>query len=487
MKNIFGISLFFLIVNTFLFADSLSYKVTGEFVKSLTADRIELSKFVLPEELKISERLGITYKGVDNKFLISNDIDSSIRKRINENNLNFTYKIEKLDKNYSKLIFTIPSLKIAKGYYFKDSHLISPPFYFARDWENKESKFFIFHVSDPALFNHYAEERLDNFVYKICKILNLSDDQVKKLEKNKIHYYLCRDGSEVKKLTGYDARGLYYLPYDYIISTFNCHYHEILHLLMNYKLEKLSLYTLPLLQEGFAVAFGGRGGKEPDVILEMGAFLAGNNFLNYNSLLSREDFSQYDATMTYPVAGLYNKFLINKLGIHKYISLYKKYSGNERDIDRLKINPDDLPSIEKWREYVDSSENYNSIKLSIPESNNFKEIETRKNHFIISENSSYYLFRIRDTLLLGSPQKNGIYQSKLFHEIFPFKRYNNEEFAVIADSNEISVYNFYSNNLIAKYVRSFSLLNKKVPQIDNFYQFLIEKKIFDKLLNKIIY
>ncbi|MGB8320657.1 MAG: hypothetical protein WCE54_21170, partial [Ignavibacteriaceae bacterium] len=367
------------------------------------------------------------------------------------------------------------------------SYLVSSPFYFGRKWLKEESKFFIFHISNPLLFNHYAEEKLDNFVDKICNVLKLSNDRVEKLKDNKIHYYLCSDTGEIKSFTGYEARGLYYLPYDYIISTFNCHYHEILHLLINYKLKTLSLYTLPLLQEGFAVAFGGRGGKEPDVILEMGAFLATSNFLNYNFLLSKQDFNHYDATMTYPLAGLYNKFLIDKLGIDKYINLYKKYSGTETKIEKLKIIPDDLPPAEEWVHYLKNYSDSNSIKIGIPVSKTFKEIDKVKNIFTISENQSYYLFLIKDTLLLSPAETMNNYRSKLFHELLPDKIYNGEEYAVIADSNEISVYNFYSNNLIAKYVRSFTWLNKKVPHINNLYQFLIEKNIFDKPLNEMIF
>lgn len=316
-------SFLFLILSTLTIisnssGDTFSNDSAAGFINALLKDRSNLNNFILPEELSISRRLGIEYTGVDNKCLISNDINSSLREEINSKKLSFTYKLEKLNDDYSKLFFSIPSRKIIKEYYFKDSYLISPPYYLAGNWKKEKSKFFIFHISAPSSFNQFAEKRLDNFVDKICKVLSLNDDQIKKLEENKIHYYLCRDGNEIKKLTGYDARGLYYLPYDYIVSTFNCHYHEILHLLTNYKLGKIPLYTLPLLQEGFAVAFGGRGGKEPDVILEMGAFLANNNFLNYNSLLSKKDFNQYDATMTYPLAGLYNKFLIKALGINKY-------------------------------------------------------------------------------------------------------------------------------------------------------------------------
>ncbi|MFZ0453445.1 MAG: hypothetical protein WAM24_06800, partial [Ignavibacteriaceae bacterium] len=429
----------------------------------------------------------IEYSGIDNKCLISNDIAPSLRKKISNKELSFTYKIEKLNDDYTKLIFSIPSTKFVREFYFKGSYLVSSPFYFGRKWLKEESKFFIFHISNPLLFNHYAEEKLDNFVDKICNVLKLSNDRVEKLKDNKIHYYLCSDTGEIKSFTGYEARGLYYLPYDYIISTFNCHYHEILHLLINYKLKTLSLYTLPLLQEGFAVAFGGRGGKEPDVILEMGAFLATSNFLNYNFLLDKQDFNHYDATMTYPLAGLYNKFLIDKLGIDKYINLYKKYSGTETKIEKLKIIPDDLPPAEEWGHYLKNYSDSNSIKTGIPVSKTFKEIGKVKNIFTISENQSYYLFLIKDTLLLSPAETMNNYRSKLFHELLPDKIYNGEEYAVIADSNEISVYNFYSNNLIAKYVRSFTWLNKKVPHINNLYQFLIEKNIFDKPLNEMIF
>jgi len=444
-----------------------------------------LHKFVLPEEFKLSKRLGISYTGLDNKFLISNDIDTFIRKEINENNLKFTYKIENLDSNYSKIIFTVPSKNFSREYYFKDSSLISQPYYYARNWKQIKSKFFIFHASDPGLFNGYSENKLDNFVENILIILKCSDKQINKLKENKINYYLCKDDNEIKMLTNYDARGLYYLPYDYIITTYNCHYHEILHLLINYKLQTIPLYTLPLLQEGFAVAFGGRGGKEPDVILEMGSFLEKNNFLDYNSLLSKQDFFQADVSLSYPAAGLYNKFLLSELGIDKYLILYRKYSGVETEIDNFIISLNDLPPENKWKSFLNNYSDSNAIKININGSANYKEIAENKSHFIISENSDYYRFQIKDTLLVSANKKINNYKSKLFGELYPGKKYQFEKYAIIADSNEVSVYNLYSNNLIAKYVRSFSSQNKKVSRINNLHQFLIRKKIFDESLGEL--
>ena len=111
--------------------DTFSNDSAAGFINALLKDRNNLNNFILPEELSISRRLGIEYTGVDNKCLISNDIDSSLREEINSKKLSFTYKLEKLNDDYSKLFFSIPSRKIIKEYYFKDSYLISPPYYLA--------------------------------------------------------------------------------------------------------------------------------------------------------------------------------------------------------------------------------------------------------------------------------------------------------------------------------------------------------------------
>ncbi|MGB8318160.1 MAG: hypothetical protein WCE54_08545, partial [Ignavibacteriaceae bacterium] len=157
MKSFLFLILFPLIT-TNLFGDSLSNNTAAKFINSLIRDRDQLNNFILPEELNISGRLGIEYSGIDNKCLISNDIAPSLRKKISNKELSFTYKIEKLNDDYTKLVFSIPSIKFVREFYFKGSYLISSPFYFGRKWRKEESKFFISHISNPLLFNHYAEE-----------------------------------------------------------------------------------------------------------------------------------------------------------------------------------------------------------------------------------------------------------------------------------------------------------------------------------------
>ncbi len=159
----------------------------------------------------------------------------------------------------------------------------------------------------------------------MVKLLQINKDRVNLLQKEKINYILCKDENEIKTISGFDTRGIYILAYDEVITTFNTHYHELSHLLMNFKLQNLPLYTLPFFQEGFAVAVGGRGGIGRNILLNIGYFLEKSNYLKFNSILSKKDFVSENASMAYPAAGLYNYFLISNYGINSYIKLYLKY------------------------------------------------------------------------------------------------------------------------------------------------------------------
>ena len=186
----------------------------------------------------------------------------------------------------------------------------------------------------------------------MIKLLQISDDRMNLLQKEKINYILCKDQNEIKKISGFDTRGIYILAYDEVITTFNTHYHELSHLLMNFKLQNLPLYTLPFFQEGFAVAVGGRGGIGRNILLNIGYFLEKSGYLKFNAILSKEDFMSENASMTYPAAGLYNYFLISNYGINSYINLYLKYSGTSKQVNEFIASKIFLPPVETYKKFL---------------------------------------------------------------------------------------------------------------------------------------
>jgi len=227
-------------------SQTLTNERAAQFINAMINNSDSLENFVLPEELAISKRLGISYEGIKNKFLISYEIPQQIIEEIKNNKVDYSLNINQLDDEFSLLHFEIKQM----SYYFKNSYLISPPYFFYKDWQKIESEHFIFYISNPINFNQYSINRLEEFISDIFSVLNYTEQEIQLLKKEKIIYILCNDEDEIKVLTGYKARGMFNLAYDYVITTFNCHYHELLHLLMNYKLKNIPLYTHPVAEFG---------------------------------------------------------------------------------------------------------------------------------------------------------------------------------------------------------------------------------------------
>ncbi len=451
-----------------LFINAIEQSVADSFIKAFIAGDA-ITEFVDKNQLEISNRLGIKYQNVKNKFLISYDISDDVKKLIRNKKLAYRVKIKNLEEDYDKIIFSIPKIKYQREFFFKGNYYISPIAFYTRDWQKISSKHFIFVVSNPELFNGFCIENMEKFFDEVAKVLKFDEKQLKILEKKKIFYYLCENDEEIKLLTGYQTRGIYNIADDALITTFNSHYHELMHLLINFKLGSLPLYTQPFFQEGFAVALGGRGGKETNVILDLGYYLYKSDFIDYHQLLSKADFYNFDASISYPASGLYNRFLINFLGIDDYLGLYLKYSADSKNVDKMKIALSDLANEEKWKEFLNSYKpSVDVVKFPA----NIRLIYQDGVNKIFQDNKRYY-FMVKDTLFIRADIPKENYISKKFREIFKDRKYKGEKYLIIASKEEISIYNLFTNNLIASYISAFS--NATVPQKNGLYLFSVKK------------
>jgi hypothetical protein len=186
-----------------------------------------------------------------------------------------------------------------------------------------------------------------------------------------------------------------------------------------------------------------------------------------------------DASISYSVSGIYTTFLIKQLGIKKYLDLYKKYSASLdlKLIDQIDVS--ELPDEKEWNEFVDSLIDKNPVRVFEEKDSEF-DLITKQDGFEVYENEIEYLFRVKDTLLISPEEKIAGYQSKIFKEQLPKRKYNSEKYLILANQNEVSLYNLYSNNLIGKYVASFSLPTKIVKNRDGLYEFVVKKDLFDE-------
>jgi hypothetical protein len=319
-------------------------RVFNEYLQALVAEDWEKAeKYWLPEEIRTSKRLDITYTSIKVKYDCASPLISSLEGiRNNEVKVTVTETIYHDDWAQMAVKLATDNDSVKVFYYITESEgewrLASPLLVHTRDWKKYDTRYFTVHYSDESLINQHALEELDGFTVSIGRYLELSPLQMERLEEEKIDYYLCTE-EEIKKLTGFYTHGMTNLQFDAIISRHLPHYHEMVHLLINYALKELPLYTLPCLQEGIAVCLGGRWRKSPGVIFQLGHFTLAQRIYRLPDVLTYEGFHEKvnNPDFSYPLSGIFVKFLIERFGIERFKSLYRNLSGTEAKVRSFSV------------------------------------------------------------------------------------------------------------------------------------------------------
>ncbi|MBZ0202637.1 MAG: hypothetical protein K8I03_06445 [Ignavibacteria bacterium] len=456
-----------------------SQSVSNKFIDALIYGKPEIIDYVNKKELANSQRLGIQYNGVKNKFHIGNDIPEEIKAGIKNGKYKYEITEKPLEDFYTEVTFKVPDANYSKVFYFNDGFVTSST-YISRNWEKIESKYFSFSIQEPKYFNDYCTKRLDQFVDMVADTLGFTISEKRILEKEKIGYVFCSDENEVKNITGFSAKGMAMLGTDEVVSSYQTNFHEVAHILINFKLKNLGLYTLPFFMEGFAVAMGGRGGMAPRVVTDLGYYLQKTGFLTYDSILTNDAFYSQDANMTYAVSGLYNSFLLSELGGEKYLEMYKKMNGDLEFVRALNDCINFLPKEDKYSEYLNDYSNDKIIYVN--------PVDTVKPIFMLrgingtfAVTDDYIKFFVVNKYKIGFPdlKLNPEYSSRKYFELFGEGNYDSYKYMIFSAHDNISVYDLYNDELIFSYDKGLSIRPVDFPSYEGFYMFFLRKKIFD--------
>lgn len=446
-----------------------------QFIQALISSGGNPEAHIDSTALTVANRLGIQYQGAPVKFLIQYDLDPSIKRALRAGDLARELEIEPLADGYSQLKILVPSREYEQTFYFRGKQLSSPADYYTRHWQQTESKYFHFRISDSSDFNSYAAGLLDAFTDSLINRLQYSGEKRELLQKKKIIYLLCHNTDEMKDITSFESRGIYLLANDYIVSTFNNHQHEVAHLLINFKLQKLPLYTHPLFQEGFACAMGGRGGKSPQVINEIGAFLQQSGFLKYSEIISLQQFQDNNPSLSYPLSGIFNRFLLDSWPLKKYLAFYRKHSGTNTRHRGRTLTLSQLPDSSEFMNYL--SEFNQTAQVTFPEIPDAQPILSG-DWGKIWESESNYIFRLKGGIRLTPPTPFKHFNSQEFAEIFPDTPYRNEQYLLEMTADEVKLFNLYSATLDAFYSNGLSTEIRQIKNTDDMFEFAISKDIF---------
>ncbi|PWB74774.1 hypothetical protein C3F09_03540 [candidate division GN15 bacterium] len=359
----------------------------------------------------------------------------------------------------------------ANGYY----SLIYPEDFYGRSWPVVETKYFRIHAQPGvrALLNPVIIEEADRFIERMADSLKLTKDRLAEIEKAKIEYFFCESEETVKAITGQTTKGMLDLASNDIISTDFPHYHELVHLLVNIKLKDLPLTTLPLLREGIAVRYGGRWGKRVTALMDLGIYLYREKLVELDSIVTVPGFqSSASADIAYPVAGLFASWIIDRSGLQGFFDLYRKFSRSDGSLDTLNhlelrrmlaegLKLPDWAAVQAgFAAYLDSEATRVAVARPGVIADGKELIHTDR--ITVRQDKDWLSFEFspdpssevtEGNLLFGKDQRLVNARSPLFDEQYqqgyPFDGFR---YGVRIDQNEAGLYDYATNELVAKYI-----------------------------------
>ncbi len=455
-------------------ASPLTADRANAFLQCLLEHPESADAFVCEQDLAIANRLGIDYPEAPSKALISWDIPASQRDGLNLDEMTSRLSIRELDGRHSLLELAPIDDSIEKRWIFRDGKLSSSILYRIRDWKQVDSAHFRFLISDDSTFHPANIDALESFLMETASLLGFSDAEMDRLAKEKIYYCFCSSEEEIRELTGFVARGMYILSHDIIVSTYSAHLHELAHLLVNYKLRRPHLYTHPFLLEGFAVAVGGRGGKMPSILGQLGLFLHRSGWVSVDDLLDTQGFRMENASLSYPASALYNRFLLESLGAAAYLDLYRRFGGGESTALHLEIPKSELPPAEEWRRFL--AEQGDECPIGPGAEGLGGATEPIVFHPL--PDGEHFGFAVPALTLIPGSKGSAECGSFLYEELVDGHPYHGERFLIRASAEEIGIYDLFTNTMIAHYSLAFTEKAEAIPTLNGRYLFHVDSSLF---------
>lgn len=340
-------------------------------------------------------------------------------------------------------------------------------------WTRIDTEYLDVCTDDPRRVSDAALRRLDDFVREACDRLGVSAERIEHLRRQKLGYYLC-DETTVEELAGAPTRGVALLPIDAVVTSEPCHLHELAHLLINYALRETPLYTLPVLQEGGAVALGGRWGRDALAMQGLGRFSLDSGLVTLEQLLPLESFHSLGADWTYAPSGVLVAYLLDELGGERFLDLYRLLSGDYAELARLTEGEirgrlcvgagRDWPELEReLGGYVAALSCGGITPVAAPEGEVEFQVAAGECVFTATREGPWWYGSIsgwdgasrRAVLFTSTDAGAGPRDSRLYAEQFGDRPYSGESFALVLAPGEVGLYDFRTDLLIAKYVEGF--------------------------------
>jgi hypothetical protein len=454
----------------------------NEYFELISAENFDIAGDMwTPEALERSSRFGISYSDIPLRV----DCNSPIIRyydKLQSRLMSPIRKCETLEEDawYQVEYSDILGSALLKHNYFVQKRgdwfwLSYSQDFYASEWPVTESRYFRVHAHPEVqkFLNDAVLAEADNFVEKTARRLGMDEATRDLIARDKIEYFYCASDTVVEQITGFLVKGTLDLASNDVISADFPHLHELTHLLVNIRLSELPLYSMPVTREGVAVYLGGRWGKHTSVLMDLAIFLYQQELVVFDSILTMAGFQTASgADIVYPVTGMFCGYLIDRLDVEGFLELYRKLSGKfeylngmaTSDIQNIIL---DATGMNDWSDLKVGFDTYvegylvNEV-VAQPGAGETSRVLVENDRVTVGDSGDWISFVFtalpEDTLCQGNllfdkiglfdGQSSSLYDSQYGSDI-PFEGYR---YGVRYDQNEIGLYDYATNLLVAKYI-----------------------------------
>ena len=208
--------------------------------------------------------------------------------------------------------------------------------------------------------------------------------------------------------------------------------------------------------------------------MDLAQFLVLGDVLQWRELLSRDGFNGQDASLAYPVAGLYNLFLLEHLGSEAYLELYRRYNvPAEADGWRATVSAEDLPPEYAWQKFLENRRQFEGVRLELPPGAG--EPVALGTGWTVWDCGAEWAFSLTDSLHISVRAGTGAGN----HTIFGSPDSAGVGYLITADSDEIRLICLETGNLTANFACPLSVQEAVVPEKDGAFCFRLAKNLFE--------
>lgn len=485
-------------------------RADGQDVKALMSTYIDAlidedyegaAQFWHPQYMETCNRLGITYRDIPYKYDCMSPLLQNMAV-IRDGSASWTTTQTMLGPQHHKIILKIhtPESTVSYDYFFLNdstgTHLIPRFWLHLNNLNIVKTRYFDVFYRNESQINDFALFDLDQYIELTLMKLGASKEMLEALKERRMEIYLAETENEVSELLGFSSRGMFFAPSDIIISRYLPDYHELALFALSYTQDDLGLYAAPFIKRGLACSFGGRFGQTKEVMPQIANFTLANDIFALEDVLTIDDFHTKIGSIdfSYPLSLGLVETLTEKYDITGTLKLLSDLSGSMIDVagwttDDIKAVMTDFTGktwseIEAYSKEKTASDPFPNLKPGITPGSGQTVFESGTAEYLvrITHNEGWYNVKLTpyspDTRIEGTIVIKGRvgnthdeFKSFLWNEQFPDMPYINQLYSIRYNPDEIGVYDYLTNRLVAKYVSSFDDGNKLVNEGEMSFRF----------------